>query len=400
MITNFTVGPAKLYHGVEDFLCECLQNGYGELGHRSAEFSEISQNTIQNLRSFFEIPENYRIFYTYSATEGLELATKNCVNTNVTHVINGNFGNLWAGLSEKTGKIVQKFSLETEELQHGERVNLQKILPEISKNSENIPEMVCITANETASGVAYTPSEISEFSQKLSEISEDILLSVDITSGMGGYAYDFSSADIWAFSVQKALGLPAGLGILIISEKAYQKSIERELGESGEKSENSAVRKRKNDVGGHHSFSGFEKKMKGKFQTPSTPNFLAIAGLGYISRKFSEDFGNIKNLAKITQEKAEKFYTQIEKNAEISGISPLVNDKKARSNTILVLKGTDQNSEKPEISEKLLAETFKNLKNSGIQIGKGYGTFKSQNFRIGNFPVHTWEDLESILKNL
>jgi len=381
MITNFTVGPAKLYHGVENFLCECLQNGYGELGHRSAEFSEISKQTISDMRSFFQIPENYRIFYTYSATEGLELATKNCVNTNATHVINGNFGNLWAGLSEKTGKIVQKFSLETEGLHHGERVDLQKILPEISQNKETLPEMVCITANETASGVAYSPSEISGFSQKLSEISEDILLSVDITSGMGGYAYDFSSADIWAFSVQKALGLPAGLGILIVSEKAYQKSLARE--KSG------------NDVGGHHSFSGFEKKMKGKFQTPSTPNFLAIAGLGYISRKFSEDFGTIQNLAKITQKKAEKFYAHIEKNSEIFGLSPLVMDKKSRSNTIVVLRGADKN---PEISEKSLAEKFKNLKNSGIQIGKGYGTFKSQNFRIGNFPVHAWEDLENILE--
>lgn len=390
MITNFTVGPAKLYHGVESFLCECLQNGYGELGHRSAEFSKISEQTIADFRKFFEVPQDYRIFYTYSATEGLELATKNCVTKNVTHVSNGNFGTMWAGLSQKTGKTVQKFSLESEGLEHGQRVDLQKILPEISEDLEKKPEMVCITANETASGVAYSPSEIfgfsSELKQKFSGNGDSPLLAVDITSGMGGYAYDFSSADIWAFSVQKALGLPAGLGILIVSEKAYQKSVTRE---SEKKSKGG-----KNDVGAHHSFSSLEKKMNGKFQTPTTPNFLGIAGLGYIARTFAKDFGTVGNLEKNTREKAENFYEQVEKNSETSGLSPLVTDKKSRSTTILVLKGVTEDS------EKFLEEKFAQIKNSGIQIGKGYGGFKPQNFRVGNFPVHGTEDLENVLKNL
>lgn len=371
MITNFTVGPAKLYTGVEDFLCECLQKGMGELGHRSAEFTEISKQTIADFRDFFEVPKDYRIFYTYSATEGLELALKNCVEKKSTHVVNGNFGNLWAGLAKKTGagtKTQEIFSLETENLHHGERVDIQKILekkPEISDNTE----MLCITANETASGVAYSPEEITE-------ISGSALLAVDITSGIGGYAYDFSSADIWAFSVQKALGLPAGLGILIVSPRAYEKSLQLE--------------KQGQDLGGHHSFSALEKKMSGKFQTPSTPNFLGILGLGYISRQFKKDFGTVKNLAEITAKKARNFYDFLE-NSEISqNLKPLVRDKKAQSNTILVATG----------DEKFLAEKFSELKSTGIQIGKGYGKFKPQNFRIGNFPVHKESDLENLRRFL
>lgn len=371
MITNFTVGPAKLYTGIENFLCECLQKGYGELGHRSAEFTRLSQQTISDFREFFEVPEDYKIFYTYSATEGLELATKNLVTQKVAHVSNGNFGNLWAGLSQKTGKIVQKFSLESEGLEHGERVSLQKILPEISPETE----MVCITGNETASGVAYSPSEISNFSQnlkqKFSGNTNDPLLAVDITSGIGGYAYDFSSADVWAFSVQKALGLPAGLGIVIVSPRAYAKSLARE--EAG------------NDVGAHHSFSALEKKMAGKFQTPTTPNFLGILGLGYIARTFAQDFGTVQNLEKITREKAENFYKNIPES-----LSPRVKDSKARSITILVLTG----------AEKVLAEKFSGVSEEGIQIGKGYGGFKKEDFRIGNFPVHSSYDVNNLLDKL
>jgi len=238
--------------------------------------------------------------------------------------------------------------------------------------------MICLTANETAAGVAYSPQEIFTFSQKLknSKYFADTLLGVDITSGIGGYAYDFASADIWAFSVQKALGLPAGLGLLIVSPRAYEKSIQLE--------------EEKKDVGAHHSFSGLEKKMKDKFQTPATPNFFGILGLGHISRTFLKDFGSMKNLEKITTDKAQDLYNFLE-NSQC--FKPRVSDINARSKTIIIAK-------KRNDSEKFLAEKLNKLQESGMQIGKGYGPYKLQEFRIGNFPVHTKNDIENLIKNL
>ncbi len=355
LVTNFTVGPAKLYHGVADFLCAELQNGLGEVSHRSKTFTEMSAASITAFREFFQIPDEYHVFYTYSATEGMEILTRSAVDEKVCHVSNGNFGNVWAKTSQKAGKIVQKISNE-----NGTRVELSEIIP--AQNTE----LLAITANETATGIAYSPQEITEIRNTFPEI----LLGVDVTSSMGAIAYDFSKADGWFFSVQKAFGLPAGLGVLIVSPRLMQKAAARQ--ESGA------------DVGCHHRLTDLEKSMSGKFQTPTTPNVMNIAALGYISRQLQSDFGSLVELHKMTQTKAQLLYDFF---ADHSKFRPAV--ATGRSESVIVVDG----------SEADLADLHQRLKASDIEVGKGYGGKKAVQIRIGNFPVHKMADIENLLQN-
>lgn len=355
MIKNFTVGPSKLYHGVADFICQSVQSNIGEISHRSADFTEMSKNTMKAFRSFFKIPEDYRVYYTYSATEGMEIITRSAVDQKACHITNGNFGETWAKTSKKAQKQVQKIS-------HGgeKRVELSEITPDADA------ELLAITANETATGIAYSPEEITEIRSK----NPEILLGVDVTSSMGAVAYDFTQADAWFFSVQKCFGMPAGLGLLVVGPRLWEKTQEREA--------------RGEDVGCHHSLSGLEKKMPQKIQTPTTPNVLNIGTLGFVCEQFKQDFGTIENLYAKTQEKAAKFYEFFENHPKFS---PAV--ESGRSESVIVANG----------SEEYLAALHTKLAEKDIVVGKGYGPAKTKQIRIANFPVSTIKDVENLLGN-
>jgi phosphoserine aminotransferase len=359
---NFSVGPAKLFPNVAPFLCQKLQDGTMEISHRSPAFTDISKKTIKNLRSFFNIPEEYKIFYLASSTESWEVVARGCINNSSTHITNGNFGELWKKMFEKT-------HIKTNEISHHDwrtKVEINEINPKPNT------EFLALTANETSTGISYSNNEIKKLKLKLNNLSSDILLGIDITSSMGGIAYDFTLADIWHFSVQKGLGLPAGLGILIVGPRAWNKYLKRN--------------KKNLDTGCHHSLGSLENKMTTKFQTPTTPNFLAICGLGFVCQKLSEEFGNIINLEKKIKNRANRLYTFFNKHPKFS-IVP----KTGESKTILVLESSKSN----------ITKLHKFLDKHQIIVAKGYGKTKHTQIRIGNFPAHSdkmFSDLMIVLK--
>ncbi len=383
-IMNFNVGPAQLYDGVVDFYSDILQRGIGSISHRSKQFTNISKSGLACARLFFNIPEDYKIYYTYSATESMEIVVRGLIEEKSLHVVNGNFGNVWYKTAVHNGRETQKFeNKNSENIHENTRVDLNNVL----KNIESA-DTVCITGSETASGIGYSPNEISEFSEKIKDVSEDTLLAVDITSGMGGINYDFSSADVWLFSIQKSLGLPAGLGFLVLSPKAYDRAKKIEEVRKNEKT----------DFGNQHSIAKLESKMFEKYQTPSTPNIIGIAGFGYICKTWLEDFGNIDSLSQITDEKADFFYSFFESEKNTSDFIPAIDDKNARTKTVIIVKlKNSENLTEDEIQQKMKKQTEK-LQNAGFIVASGYGKLKTTQLRLANFPVHTLEDIKNILK--
>lgn len=399
-VTNFNVGPAQLYDGVAEFYSEILTSGIGSISHRSQKFTDISKAGLDCARLFFTIPEDYKIYYTYSATESMELVIRGLIEEKSAHVVNGNFGNVWYKVAVHNGRKTQKFENNTNKKNVSEntRVELNDVIEEVKsyennsdKNSRKKIDTVCITGSETASGIGYSPNEISEFSEKIKNVSEDILLAVDVTSGMGGINYNIASADVWLFSVQKSLGLPAGLGFLILSPKAYVRAQKIEEERSG------VAVNEKSDFGNHHSVASLEKKMSGKSQTPTTPNVLAIAGFGYICKTWLEDFGDINELSAQTDEKAELYYSFFESAENTSDFIPAIEDPKARTKTVIVIKlKNSENLTEEKISEKMTKQT-KRLADAGFVVASGYGKLKTTQLRLANFPVHTIADIENLL---
>lgn len=349
-VTNFTVGPAKNYHGVAAYLQQIIGEGWGEKSHRSAEFTKASQNTQAKLREFFRIPDDYTIFYTYSSTEGMEILTRSLVNQKCTHVVNGSFSKKWWVHSQRVGQDATK--LQTED---GTRFPLDAI------EIESDTEMLVLTGNETSTGLAYSPEEIKTLRERFLEV----FFCVDITSGMGAVGYDFDQADAWFFSVQKALGMPAGLGILIVNDRVMAKAKERE--EAGA------------DIGCHHTLFELQKKIDGKCQTPTTPNVLNILTLGFVAEKFLEDFGSIDQLYSQTKAKHAALISAID---QIKGLDVVSN-----SETVIVVQG----------SEERISSLKAKLSDHGYSVGGGYGANKPRQIRIGNFPVHTLEDHARLL---
>jgi phosphoserine aminotransferase len=135
-----------------------------------------------------------------------------------------------------------------------------------------------------------------------------------------------------------------------------------------------------------------------KFQTPTTPNTLAIAGFGYICKTWLEQFENIENLSKITDEKSDLYYSFFESSKNTSDFIPAIEDKKARTKTVIVVKlKNSENLSEEEISDKMKKQT-KKLLDFGFVVASGYGKLKKTQLRLANFPVHTVEDIENLLQ--
>ncbi len=168
------------------------------------------------------------------------------------------------------------------------------------------------------------------------------------------------------FSVQKGFGLPAGLGLMVVSPRAVEKS--QKLLDSGEV------------VGTYHSFPTLARYEK-KFQTPETPNVLGI----FLLDKVIQDMltVGIQKIREETEQKAAMLYQFFEENDRFQ---PLVDDKDIRSRTAIVIevKGGSSN---------LVVQ----MKKKGIMIGSGYGEYKKEHIRIANFPAHSIKDVKDLI---
>jgi phosphoserine aminotransferase len=181
----------------------------------------------------------------------------------------------------------------------------------------------------------------------------DKMIAVDTTSSMGGIALDFSLADVWYSSVQKCFGLPAGLGILLLSGKAKEKVAQ--LGERG-----------------RYNSLNFMLENAASYQTHYTPNVLGIYLLNRV----------LKDMAPIAQVDA-RLRARMAVLEEAVTQSPtfelLVDNVATRSTTVLAVSGT----------EEAIAAVKKAAEKEGMQLGGGYGPLKSTSFRIANFPAIT-----------
>jgi phosphoserine aminotransferase len=59
--------------------------------HRSENFSNLYSEIEKDFNDFFEIPKNYRLFFTYSATDSMDIIINALNSEKITHVTNGVF---------------------------------------------------------------------------------------------------------------------------------------------------------------------------------------------------------------------------------------------------------------------------------------------------------------------
>lgn len=317
------------------YLQDAMNEGILSQNHRSTAFMEMLKKCISVFKQKQNIPEDYEVYFTSSATECWEIVSQSLVKNHSQHVFNGAFGEKWFEYASRLGKVTSAINFD-----------FQNTLDE---NFATNADVWCFTQNETSNA---TQIENSFFSK----LQTEALIAVDVTSSLGGIELDWKSGDIWLASMQKCLGLPAGMGVMICSPKAIKCA--EEIGERS-----------------HYNSLLFIRDNFRKHQTHYTPNILGI----YLLMRVMEQVLDIQTISNQVKERANDFYAFI---SQETNLDLLITNSEVRSETVIAIKGT--------IDE--ISVLKQKAKENNIILGNGYGTWKDTTFRVANFPaIEDWE---------
>jgi phosphoserine aminotransferase len=305
------------------------------------------------LRTLLNIPAGYHLYFTGSATEVWERIIQNLVAERSYHLVNGSFSKRFYEIAQQLNKRPSKTEVDP-----GNGFDGSIVIPTGT-------ELIAVTHNETSTGVSLPLDYIYDLKAK----NPDALLAVDAVSSLPYPDFDYSKIDSVFFSVQKGFGLPAGLGVWMVNEKCLAKA--------------EALLSKGISTGSYHNLPSLHTHAL-KYQTPETPNVLAI----YLLNKVVEDLvrRGINTIRKETEYKAAILYQALEQHP---GLNPFVGDKALQSKTVIVADCGDQ-----------VAKITSALQERGMHPGDGYGPFKKQHLRFANFPTHSKEQFEMLVDTL
>ncbi|GAA4387470.1 aminotransferase class V-fold PLP-dependent enzyme [Hymenobacter koreensis] len=333
---TFIPGPSQVYPAVRQYLAAAFDEGWLSAPHRGERFTALVRQTVGELKARLNIPQDYFIFFTSSATECWEIIAQSLTAKRSFHLYNGSFGEKWL----EYAKSIQPAS-------SGHQFGLEEVAdPNLIPDDADI---VCITQNETSTATQLRDGAVLNIYNRCQQTGA--LLAVDVTSSLGGIQLKHIKADVWFASVQKCFGMPAGLGLLICSPRAIAKA--KELNERGH----------------YNSLTAMHEKML-NHQTTHTPNVLAI----YLLCRVLLDRAPIKVIDQHLRERAARLYQFFEEN---SPFTPLVQNPETRSTTVIALQGQPARIE--EVKRRALAV--------GLTLGGGYGPLAKTTIRIANFPA-------------
>jgi len=344
---SFYPGPSKVHPEVLGFIQEAFSNGVVSINHRSERFEVLLKDTLQILHEKWNIPQDYTLYFISSATEAWEIVAQSLIKEKSLHLYNGAFGKKWA-------HYTQQIIPNARSVEFGLNDDLKSIAPPL--NTKDF-DTICLVQSETSNGTGQTICR-SDF-----DLHKDAIIAVDATSTMGGINLPWTEADVWFASVQKCMGIPAGLGVLICSPKALERAAQL----------NKKV---------HYNDILLMEENRKLFQTHYTPNVLSI----YVLNKLAHLHPNLTVIDQQTWEKA-SILTDYFSNANSFHLSFLIENPNLRLPTVFALQGE--------------TEQIKRLQNlclkNNIELGKGYGEWKNNTIRIANFPSHTLEDFSQLI---
>jgi aspartate aminotransferase-like enzyme len=348
-IKLFTAGPVACYPEVlEEMKIQMFS-------HRSEEYKALHKETTEMIGDFLETEKE--IFLFSSTGSGfMEAAVRNCVKESILCCVNGSFGKRFVDVAVSNGKRVEVISpplgvpIEPDVLEDG----LSR-LPEV--------EAVAITHNETSAGIINDLKKLADIVR-----AHDKILIVDAVSSMGGTPIyvDEWGLDVCFSSSQKCFGVPPGLGIGSVSEKALIKS---------EKVKNK---------GWYFDFKVWESYQK-NFGTPMTSVIPQVAGLNRIL-KLIEQWGGKRKYFELYSKRS----NIIREGLKELGLN-LFPNKGFESPTISCVNA-------PEGADG--EGVYQKMRENGFELAMGYGELKKSTFRIGNMGYIEFDDIEEMLQSL
>ncbi len=338
---SFYPGPSRVYQQVPQWVEEAYERSLLSVNHRSSEFAELMQKTQGLLRGSLEIPHDYSCFFTSSATECWEIIAQSLIEKRSLHLYNGAFGEKWFHYTQKINEVAKSVPYPTEK--------------ELPVEGLSKTELIALTQNETSNGTQISPTLI----KQLRSLYPNTLVALDVTSSLGGIRLPWAAGDVWFASVQKCLGLPAGMGIMICSPQALDKA--RWLGDDR-----------------HYNSLNRMAWYMDRYQTTHTPNVMAIFLLSKVLEQHTIE--DVETLVVKRHQQWMKFVDSLQI------LKPYVQNNQVRSSTVIALTAP------PAQIDTIMEES----KSNGFSLGKGYGSLKQSTLRIANFPAITTEEVNSL----
>ncbi|QDA62228.1 aminotransferase class V-fold PLP-dependent enzyme [Hymenobacter jejuensis] len=334
---TFNPGPSAVYPEVRNYLTAAYDEGWLSAPHRGERFTGLMRQTIEELKKKLNIPQDYTVFFLSSATECWEVLAQSLTPTKSFHLYSGAFGEKWYEYAKALRPACTGYPFGIDEVPDVAALPLP----------DDEVDMVCITQNETSNATQLRDGFILNLYNRLG----GALLAVDATSSLGGVQLKYIKADVWFASVQKCFGLPAGLGLMVLSPRAVARF--RQINERSH----------------YNSLTAQYEKML-NYQTTHTPNVLGI----YLLYRVLQDRQPIKTVHQHLLDRATKLYDYFDQATQLK---PLVQNPETRSTTVIGLQGPPQ----------LIDDVKRRALQLGLQLGNGYGNWKPTSLRIANFPA-------------
>ncbi|MFH1448690.1 MAG: alanine--glyoxylate aminotransferase family protein [Candidatus Micrarchaeota archaeon] len=346
-------GPVEVK---EDVLKACAKP---MIGHRTQAMKDLYASIKVKLKTLL-YTENAVLVSTSSGSGFMESAMRNLVKKKVLNCVNGAFSKKWYDIAVSCGKDAEKL-----EVDYGKAIK-PEMVDEKLKTGEF--DAICITHNETSTGVMNNLEELSGVVRKY----PDVLFLVDAVSSMSGVKIEVDKLgiDMCLASSQKAFALPPGLAVAAVSEKAFKKA------------------ETVDGRGYYFDLIGL-KKSYDKDQTPYTPVISLMYGLDYQLDKMMAEgidarFERHKKLAEKTREWAKEMGYEI---------FPEPGYESVTMTCIVDTKGMDLKKMQGMMREK------------GYSVDKGYRKLNEKlekegrklTFRIAHMGDTTEQDLDELL---
>ena len=210
---------------------------------------------------------------------------------------------------------------------------------------------------------------VDEIGALLKKKYPEVLFLVDSVSSMGGTNIEVDNwgIDVCITSTQKCLGLPAGMSVCSVTERAIE-----------------AARQVENRGLYFDLVELYDFIKKKDHQYPSTPSLAHMFAMDYQLDKILAE--GLDNRFARHIEMAECVRAWAKKNFAL-----FVEDPKYLSNTLTTVKNTKGIS---------VSDLNKKLGERGFEISNGYGDLKEITFRISHMGDYTLDEVKELLKNI
>jgi aspartate aminotransferase-like enzyme len=328
-----------------------------QIGHRTKEASALQRGITEKMRKVM-YTENPILLSTSSGSGLMEGAIRCCTRKKAAVFSVGAFGDRWFKMAKANGVPADKFSSVP-----GQPTTVEMVDEALATGNYDV---ITVTHNETSAGIMNPVAEIGAL---LKSKYPEVLFLVDTVSSMGGTKIEVDSwgIDVCITSTQKCLGLPAGLSICSISERAI-----------------AAARQVENRGLYFDLVEMYDYIIKKDHQYPSTPSLSHMFALDYQLDRIMEEglenrFARHAEMANYVRNWAKKYFALF------------VEDEKYLSNTLTTIKNTR------EIS---VSDLNKKLAEVGFTISNGYGDLKDVTFRISHMADYTLDEVKELIGHI